>query len=578
MKRLLAFRGKTTFAYLTITFILAFLPLCVLGGYVFNKGMESVTNEIAQSAQAQAEFFLGNLENDIIRIRELQSECLNDTNLQRLLLRHDIMDKYDYVFSINQLIYRLITIKDSNPYIKSVSIHSKELNKSISSDLLLDPLNTDHFENIRVVEDRSGAQFVNYQGALYLTTLRKGQTYRAMMENLVEIELDQDALIQALAQFSTVEGSGAFLVGVYGEFSLSASAAQEQEDNESFLQGIRQVEGVGQGYRTVRGTEYFYTYVKSDYLNAVLVRYFPKDALFTPAHSQMTWILLLLLLLLIVLLGVWMVAYRLIHKPLADLVKGFQALQDGDFNVSVHTQYATEFGYLCTRFNEMATRLRSLIDQVYKQKIMNQQSELKQLQSQINPHFLYNSFFTINTMARMQDENLITFSHYLGVYFQYITRNASPYVPLREEVEHTRIYVNIQRIRFSKRLDIQFEELPEKYTQRTIPRLMLQPILENAFEYVVEKQQSQGKIRVSFVPEGEMLCVIVEDNGKMLTDQKLKQMQDQLTADTFENMETTGMINIHRRIRLIYGTENSVGLTLERSSLGGLKVTLKIGG
>ena len=107
---------------------------------------------------------------------------------------------------------------------------------------------------------------------------------------------------------------------------------------------------------------------------------------------------------------------------------------------------------------------------------------------------------------------------------------------------------------------------------------MLQPILENAFEYVVEKQQSQGVIRVSFVPDGEMLSVVVEDNGKMLTDQKLKQMQELLRCDTFETMETTGMINIHRRIRLIYGTGNSIGLTLERSTLGGLKVTLKIGG
>jgi two-component system sensor histidine kinase YesM len=215
---------------------------------------------------------------------------------------------------------------------------------------------------------------------------------------------------------------------------------------------------------------------------------------------------------------------------------------------------------------------------MYKQKIMNQQSELKQLQSQINPHFLYNSFFTINTMARMQDENLVKFSHYLGVYFQYITRNASPYVPLKEEVEHARIYANIQRIRFSKRLDIQFEELPEPYAQRTIPRLMLQPILENAFEYVVEKQQMKGEIRVSFVPDGEMLSVVVEDNGKMLTDQKLQQMQQLLHTDTFETMETTGMINIHRRIQLIYGRDNNIGLTLNRSGLGGLKVTLKIGG
>jgi two-component system, sensor histidine kinase YesM len=578
MARVVGSKPKSTFTYLTLTFLLALLPLCAVGGYVFTQGLTSVTDEIAQSTQAQAAFFLSNLESDVERIHNLQAECLNDTNLQRLLLRHEIMDAYDYIDSINQLIYRLLSIKSSSAYITNVSIHSKALNKTISSNSLLDPLNEDHFSNIRVDGSINGAQFVNYNGTLYLSTLRKNQIYRPMMENLVEIELDMSKLSRAIEQFNTMDGSGSFLVGLSGEFSLAASKEQNLLQPADFIGDLHLLGDTGQGYTNVNNAEYFYTYVKSTYLDAILLRYFPKNELFTPAHNLMTWIMLLLLLLLVVVVGFWFSTYRLIQKPLAELMRGFQIVQSGDFKVRIHTQYPNEFQYLCTRFNEMTSNLSSLINQVYKQKIMNQQAELKQLQSQINPHFLYNSFFLINTMARLQDDNLLPFTHHLGEYFQYITRNASPYVTLYEEVEHTRTYANIQRMRFTKRLDIAFEPCPPAYAQMKVPRLMLQPILENTFNYVVEKQQTQGIVRVSYVPAGEMLMIIVEDNGRMLTDEKLLQMQEMLLSDTFEDMETTGMINIHRRIRLIYGTENSIGLTLERSALGGLKVSLKIGG
>ncbi len=575
MARAVNNKPKNTFTYLTLTFLLALLPLCAMGGYVFTRGLTSVTDEIAQSTQAQAAFFLSNLESDVERIHNLQVECLNDTNLQRLLLRHEIMDAYDYIDSINQLIYRLLSIKSSNMYITNVSIHSKALNKTISCDSLLDPLNVDHFTNIRVDGNLGGAQFVNYQGTLYLSTLRKNQIYRPMMENLVEIELDMPKLNKAIEQFNTMDGSGSFLVGLSGEFSLAASREQNQLQPVNFIGDLQQLSDAGQGYSNVNNAEYFYTYVKSTYLNAILLRYFPKNELFTPAHNLMTWIMLLLLLLLVVMVGFWFATYRLIQKPLAELVRGFKLVQSGDFKVKIHTQYPNEFQYLCTRFNDMTSSLSSLINQVYKQKIMNQQAELKQLQSQINPHFLYNSFFLINTMARLQDDNLLPFTQHLGEYFQYITRNASPYVTLYEEVEHTRTYANIQRMRFTKRLDIAFEPCPPEYAQLKVPRLMLQPILENTFNYVVEKQQMQGIVRVSYVPAGEMLMIVVEDNGKMLTDEKLEQMQEMLFSDTFQDMETTGMINIHRRIRLIYGTENSIGLTLERSTLGGAEGVVK---
>jgi two-component system sensor histidine kinase YesM len=126
-------------------------------------------------------------------------------------------------------------------------------------------------------------------------------------------------------------------------------------------------------------------------------------------------------------------AYKFIHKPLLELVRAFHKVESGDLQVSINHDSDNEFGYLYKRFNDMVKNLNMLIDQVYNQKILMQRAELKQLQSQINPHFLYNSLFMINTMARIGDDNLITFTKYLGEYFRFVTRNSSDNKPLQRK-------------------------------------------------------------------------------------------------------------------------------------------------
>src|SRR5690606_13977204 len=99
-----------------------------------------------------------------------------------------------------------------------------------------------------------------------------------------------------------------------------------------------------------------------------------------------------------------------------------------------------------------------LIHQVYEQQLRAQSSELKQLQSQINPHFLYNTYFILYRLAKLNDnESIARFSHYLGDYFQYITRNASEDIPLEMEFKHAMTYAEIENIRFNNRIQVHFE-------------------------------------------------------------------------------------------------------------------------
>ncbi len=195
-----------------------------------------------------------------------------------------------------------------------------------------------------------------------------------------------------------------------------------------------------------------------------------------------------------------------------------------------------------------------------------------QLQSQINPHFLYNSYFMLHRMIKQQDwERAGRFSRYMGEYFRYITRSAQQTLPLSREVEHARIYAEIQGMRFDGRIRVEFGDLPEQLKEMNVPKLILQPILENAFEHGMREKIADGLVRVQFEMEGFGCRIQVEDNGEELTDERLEALRASLDAP---EGEMTALRNIHRRLNIVL--PQCGGIHLSRSPLGGLQVTLVI--
>jgi len=214
------------------------------------------------------------------------------------------------------------------------------------------------------------------------------------------------------------------------------------------------------------------------------------------------------------------------------------------------------------------------IHQEYKQRIKAQQAQLVRLQSQINTHFLYNSYFILHRMILLEDnENAVRFSQSLGTYLKFITRNDGDLTPLSKEIEHARVYAEIQAMRFSSRIRVQFGDLPNEWADTIVPRLIVQPIIENSFKYGLENKVSEGLLTISFEATGQVLSVITEDNGEELSDTDLQRLLSSLKAKD-DIVETTGLINIHKRLRYHFGSGS--GLEFFRSDLGGLKTVIRI--
>ena len=253
---------------------------------------------------------------------------------------------------------------------------------------------------------------------------------------------------------------------------------------------------------------------------------------------------------------------RLISRPISNLLAGYAAIETGNFNISVpETTSALEFSLLIKNFNKMASHLHRSIEQLYEYKLYSQKMELRQLQMQMTPHFLYNTYFILHRLIQQEDiEQASLLSSYLGSYFQYITRNARDMVPLSQEWEHAKNYLHIQAIRFTTRISFKINELPEKYQNFMVPRLILQPLLENALEHGLKNTYKNGELIMHFSEEKHRINIQVIDNGQQLSEAEIHELNKSIHSNNTKGMEITALHNIQKRLLLFYNSNAELQL------------------
>jgi two-component system sensor histidine kinase YesM len=267
--------------------------------------------------------------------------------------------------------------------------------------------------------------------------------------------------------------------------------------------------------------------------------------------------------------------HRLVSQPLNELSRAFKIVENGDLGISIRREYDDEFRDLYEGFNLMVVKLRQLLDNVYKLKILSQRAELKQMQAQINPHFLFNSLFALHNMIDYDEKsNVQRFLQELGNYFRFLTRSSGDFVSLSEEINHAKTYAEIQGRRFRNRIAISFDPPSPCDATTKVPRQIVQPVIENAIEHGLKNTVHGGIIRVVHLIQSDRLRIEVDDNGSELDDVTIEAIRTGLSAGR-EGIECTGLVNIHRRIQICYGPE--CGVTVSRSELGGLHVALAVG-
>jgi len=564
---------KRLFSRLLILYHLVILPIILLGIYLYQWSYANTSEEISRQTETQLSMYLENIRREIMWMETQQYNLLQDNELQNVALTWELMDNIERKESVNYLVDRLVSIKTTSTYATDVSIHIRSIDKSISALDGVTDFALEQYLGINV-EPNSTYPFIRrVNGELMLTVGNLSRDIDGLPFYMIQIKLDEDALVNSLDSINDYDNDGYFILD-NNQNLLWHSHEPAERLLHQFLSAKGDDEALESIELSIGNRDYYLNSVTTEDQRLSIVSYIPKKIVTEPLVVFRNWATVFALFILLAIATYSAITYFLVHRPLFTLVAAFRRVEKGEFDQPIEHNSSGEFGFIFNRFNKMTSRLKTLIDRDYKQTLMVQKAELKQLQSQINPHFLYNSFFILKSLAQTEDtERIEEFTHMLGEYFRFITRNENSLVDLKSEIKHARMYTDIQNMRFSKRIQVEFHELPKNLENIKVPKLIVQPIIENAYKYSLENKTEKGILKISFAQKLSELQIIIEDNGEEVTDEDIKVLNDHIKHSESEQ-ESTGLINIHRRIELTYNQGS--GLYLSRSTLNGLKVMIRL--
>jgi two-component system sensor histidine kinase YesM len=244
----------------------------------------------------------------------------------------------------------------------------------------------------------------------------------------------------------------------------------------------------------------------------------------------------------------------MITKPLSKLVTAIQKTGRGDFANRIPVRGHGEFDNLIRRFNDMNDKIRQLIHENYEVKLLEKQAQINLLNAQLNPHFLYNTLNLVNCIAiENQCAEISEIVSSLSRMLHYTVENDKSTGKLKEELEWLDGYVYIMRCRFEGRVDYGCYVEPE-LLDTEVPRLFLQPFVENAFIHGFDQMEDGCVLRISGWKEDNRRYFAVRDNGKGLSPERVEEV---MRGDG----SSVGMRNVHRRLKLMYGEE--FGITVQ---------------
>ncbi|WP_058307330.1 sensor histidine kinase [Gracilibacillus massiliensis] len=309
----------------------------------------------------------------------------------------------------------------------------------------------------------------------------------------------------------------------------------------------------------------------------ILVKQIPYSSLFQSALSVAKInILFGIIGLTLVILATLLVSFK-ITSPIRILLKNIRQVEKGNMEVRFQSLGDDEIGMLGHRFKRMMSRINDLINREYKLKLENTTNQLKVLQSQLNPHFLNNALQSIGTVALKNNvPQIYSLVTHLSQIMRYGMNIEEDMVPLTRERDYIKAYLLLQKERFEDKLTFTIE-FEEKMLETKIPKMLLQPIVENYFKHGFDSGGKVGEMTIKGTVESGNLVIRIRDNGTGVSEQRMKDIYQCIydSENSHHDREANiGLKNVYRRLKLYYGER--ANLQLENQEFGGFVVTVQL--
>lgn len=410
----------------------------------------------------------------------------------------------------------------------------------------------------------------------------------------LEFEIDIGHFFSKSGAMSLSQSGGVLAVDWNGGLLSAPSAAMAFSKEVTEHSSFRQIDFTIAGYGdiTYEGSSYRYVVKPIERLHASLVGLVPHSEIDSPWIKTRNVFLLLIVFLVVMLAAISFLLAGLLIRKIVRIVGNVRKIQNGNFQVRIPVHGEDEVDWLALNINSMAGQIDELINRVYKSQVSQKEAELKALQAQINPHFLFNTLETLRMMAETGDQPKLSDAiTALGSIMRYNIYNGKEPVALATEIEHIHDYVQIQNLLLNQRVSLNVS-VPDPLQSYRIPNLLLQPIVENCIIHGMKGIGGRLSIEIVIEEREDQIHCAIMDNGRGIDPERLDEIRSQLSQPPDKrNLKATeqeksketgrsggvGLVNVRDRIQYFFGAAAEMEIDSSRDHGTVVTLTLPVG-
>jgi len=368
-------------------------------------------------------------------------------------------------------------------------------------------------------------------------------------------------IVDLLNPESLLEEEILLLIDQDGQIIWSGNTDENIDFNENYADTES-----GTAVVTINGTSVFRSISPPTGLGWRIISYLPLDRQFELTDLLLNINVLLLLVLILLSFTLSAVMAFIVTKPLKQLTQSFKQVGQGNLDALVDIKGSDEISVIGIAYNDMLMQTKNFIKERYEMNLLVTRAELEALQSQINPHFLFNTLHSIKAVIDSKDSlKAIQMVQVLADLLRYNLSKGQYQVSFAEDLEVTKKYLYLQQCRFGNNYLVDYD-IDDAVLPLSILKLTLQPLVENAIQHGIESFAKNGKLHIIAKRLGEMFIIYIANTGNIIDEENMKQINERLAkplTDSPLSQEQLGIFNVNRRIRLHYGEQ--YGLQMSRS-------------
>lgn len=580
---ILPFRRSIRNKLILIMILISVVPLIVVTILSTENTRKSMESEVIQSNITRITWTGGYLEEKFIQLNNLIYTILISNTLDEYINKMDGSTLSNQYNAQRSIIDTMTSVYYSgNNHLLGIQLYLKEKNKLFTINSMQKQISTPpQVPQLWSEVASSGMSFMikgNESDPTKFNLIRSVNRFENKeLLGSIELQVKWQMMDSALDLLRSEPNYTVFIANHSGEIMYVPEHAEQVEALDRVATALKDIESTASGPGYIQTKESYIFYNTVEPWDLKLVKVIPAEYINQSAKTNLNYGLIVGIIsaglsLLIAVILAWSTS-----KPIVSLAKsmrGISIIKDREPPLSNRMD---ELGFLEFKLYNMSHRLREYIKTEYSMNLEKKTAQLKALQSQINPHFLQNTLQLIGGLAfSSKPEEINELIRSLSQMFRYVIRGQNDLATIRMELDHLNNYMHIQMQRFSPRITYEVECDPEAADCR-IPKLTLQPIVENAFQHGLDKKSGDWRLKVQVQRNEQGVQIIVEDNGVGMDASTLEELQKSLHRETDQiwNIgDRIGMNNVASRIKMHFGLQ--YGVSVESEPGVGTRVSIQI--